>query len=310
VALALAAGLILHRRVEHAAAVKPDNSGPTYSVPVPPSPDDTQFAVAPQPADADENDYTTQRSEPDSQDTAMRVPATLKPRDVRNAPVNRVPDGPRPAAQATNAPAPSVDRVQQLANQGNAQALTILGLRAVDGTKDVAVNLPDAVKYLTQAAEKSQAVAQYRLGTLYERGQGVTADPAKASHWYELSANQGNRKAMHNLAVFYASKKDMANAARWFAKAASLGLSDSEFNLAVLCERGDGVPQSLVDAFKWYSIAATAGDIESKARVGVLQTQLNDADKATATKEIEAFHPLPFDHSANVPPEADQLAPS
>jgi localization factor PodJL len=174
----------------------------------------------------------------------------------------------------------------------------------------VAVNLPDAVKYLTQAAEKGQAVAQYRLGTLYERGQGVTADPAKASHWYELSANQGNRKAMHNLAVFYASKKDMANAARWFAKAASLGLSDSEFNLAVLYERGDGVPQSLVDAFKWYSIAATAGDIESKARVGVLQTQLNDADKAMATKEIEAFHPLPFDHGANVPPEADQLAPS
>ena len=301
--LALAASLVLHRRADHIAAAKPAPESPTYSVPLPPDGDDTQFAVAPQPA----GDFTTQRSEPDSQDMGARVPAALKPREVRNAPVNPVPDAPKPAPQPAT---PPVDRVQQLANQGNPQALTILGLRAVDGANGVAVNLPDAVKYLTQAAEKGQAVAQYRLGTLYERGQGVTADPAKASHWYELSANQGNRKAMHNLAVFYASRKDMANAARWFAKAAALGLSDSEFNLAVLYERGDGVPQSLIEAFKWYSIASAAGDVESKARVGVLQTQLNDADKATAAKEIEAFHPLAFDHGANVPPETDQLPSS
>ncbi len=62
---------------------------------------------------------------------------------------------------------------KQLAGQGNPLALTILGFRAVDGTDGAAVNLPDAVKYLTQAAEKGQAVAQYRLGTLYEHGQGV-----------------------------------------------------------------------------------------------------------------------------------------
>jgi localization factor PodJL len=70
----------------------------------------------------------------------------------------------------------------------------------------------------------------------------------------------------------------MAEAARWFAKAAALGLSDSQFNLAVLYERGDGVPQSLLDAYKWYSIAAAAGDSESKQRVGVLQGQLSGTD--------------------------------
>ena len=171
-----------------------------------------------------------------------------------------------------------------------------------------AVNLPDAVKFLTQAAEKGQAVAQYRLGTLYERGQGVPADAAKAAHWYEMAANQGNRKAMHNLAVSYAGgaagKKNMAEAARWFAKAAALGLSDSQFNLAVLYERGDGVPQSLLDAYKWYSIAAAAGDTESKARIGVLQTQLGDADKAAANKSAATFHAAPLNRSANVPPGA------
>ena len=34
------------------------------------------------------------------------------------------------------------------------------------------------------------------------------------------------------------------------------------------------MPQSLLDAYKWYSIAAASGDSESKARIGALQSQL------------------------------------
>jgi localization factor PodJL len=216
---------------------------------------------------------------------------------------------PAPAA-ASPAPA-AIDRVIKAANAGNPTALTILGLRAADGINGAPPNLPDAVKFLTQAAEKGQAVAQYRLGTLYERGQGVTLDGVKALHWYGLSAAQGNRKAMHNLAVAYASgtggKRSMAEAARWFAKAASFGLSDSQFNLAVLYERGDGVPQSLVDAYKWYSIAAATGDAESKARMAVLQTQLGDADKAAANRSVASFRAAPLNRAANVPPETADL---
>jgi len=184
----------------------------TFSLPEQPDGDNTQFVVAPQASDP----------------SASGAPP-LQQRTVRNPRVSPVP------GSAPNLPVP--DRVIQLATAGNSSALTILGLHDLDGGG----NLPDAVKFLTQAAEKSQAVAQYRLGTLYEHAQGVAADPAKAAHWYELAANQGNRKAMHNLAVFYAGgaagKKNMAEAARWFAKAAALGLSDSQFNLAVLYER-------------------------------------------------------------------------
>ncbi|HVW75467.1 MAG TPA: hypothetical protein VHC39_17645 [Rhizomicrobium sp.] len=300
--LALAAGLVLHRRVEKIIAAKPEPSVHTYSVAAatPPKADNAQPMVPLQPID--QKNFVSAQPNPDSQ-----IVVPLKPRTVRNAPVHAVPEAAKPVAAKAAGPSAPADRVQQLADKGNAQALTILGLRALDGAPSAPANLPEAIKYLTQAAEKGQAVAQYRLGTLYEHGQGVAADPAKAAHWYELAANQGNRKAMHNLAVFYASEKDMANAARWFAKASTLGLSDSQFNLAVLYERGDGLPQSLVDAFKWYSIAAAAGDLESKARVSVLETQLNDADKATAEKAIASFRPQTFDHGANVPPDLDQL---
>ncbi|HEY8253071.1 MAG TPA: hypothetical protein VIG39_00440 [Rhizomicrobium sp.] len=315
-----AAALILSRRAsapEQPVVTRP--AAPVRPSAPPPPASTVPSAVAPQnvtpPSSGattdnsktgDAKNFQTQRAEPKPQQAAQqRLPTPATPHPVKSAPVS-------PAAQSvpTRLAAPPVDKVAQLANAGSPAALTILGLRALDGTGQP-VNLPDAVKFLTQAAEKGQAVAQYRLGTLYERGQGVAADPVKAAHWYELSANQGNRKAMHNLAVSYAGgasgKKNMAEAARWFTKAASLGLADSQFNLAVLYERGDGVPQSLLDAYKWYSIAAATGDVESKQRMNTLAGQLSDPDRAAAAKSAATFHAAPLNRGANVPPEPADL---
>jgi localization factor PodJL len=139
----------------------------------------------------------------------------------------------------------------------------------------------------------------------------VAADPAKAVHWYEVAAQQGNRKAMHNLAVAYAqgtgTTKDLAQASQWFSRAANLGLADSQFNLAVLYERGMGVPQSLPDAFKWYAVAASQGDAESKARIDALSTQLSTPDRIAAQHAADSFKPQPMDRSANIPPDPAAL---
>ncbi len=336
VAAAAAAALVLSQRAKISApTVVPAPARTVSKIPTPvpavPNGNQNQFVVPPAAvatngaATGNAQDFSSQRSEPAASDGAPQAAApavqpplsspspSAAPAPSTPAPQKTgiKPDLPKTAVPTGAAKSPSPDRVIKLANGGNPVALTILGLQAVDGTNGTPVNLPDAVKFLTQAAEKGQAVAQYRLGTLYERGQGVAADGVKAVHWYGLAAAQGNRKAMHNLAVAYASgtggKKNMAEAARWFAKAASLGLSDSQFNLAVLYERGDGVPQSLVDAYKWYSIAASVGDAESKARMGVLQTQLGEADRAAANRSVAGFHALPLNRAANVPPEPADL---
>ncbi|HEU4550626.1 MAG TPA: hypothetical protein VFS01_13080 [Rhizomicrobium sp.] len=322
VVLAVAAGLVLSQRMrteprgsEIAVPAKPVShnritsappaAGKVAALPVakPSAGETAQPAVTP-PAAKPQVVQPASAAAGTREDVPSNTVKTPPQRDVHKAPAN-----PAPRGNATAHKAP--DRVIRLANADNPVAQTILGLRYLDGTVDTAVNLPEALKYLTAAAIQGQPVAQYRLGTLYERGQGVPADGAKAAHWYQMAANQGNRKAMHNLAVAYASgatgKKNMAEAARWFAKAAALGLSDSQFNLAVLYERGDGVPQSLLDAYKWYSIAAASGDAESKARVGVLQSQLSDSDRAAAQKAATAFHAAPLNRSANVPPEPADL---
>ena len=106
------------------------------------------------------------------------------------------------------------------------------------------------------------AVAQYRLAAFYERGWGAAADLERARVWYARAAEQGNVKAMHNLGVLTAAggKGDLAAAAGWFAKAAEFGLPDSQINLAILHQNGLGLPQDLVQAYKWLAIAARAGD--------------------------------------------------
>ena len=110
-----------------------------------------------------------------------------------------------------------------------------------------------AVAWYEKSAEAGLAPAQYRLGSIYEKGLGVPHDMAKAQEWYGRAADAGNVKAMHNLAVLYAEgaggAPDLERASALFRQAAEHGVRDSQFNLAILHARGLGVPQDLVEAY-------------------------------------------------------------
>jgi localization factor PodJL len=105
-------------------------------------------------------------------------------------------------------------------------------------------NLTEAARWLERAASAGLAPAQYRLGAMYERGQGVAKDLGRARSWYQAAAEKGNVKAMHNLAVNSSGREDggadYALASKWYGEAASYGLADSQFNL--------GIPPSMASA--------------------------------------------------------------
>jgi localization factor PodJL len=86
-------------------------------------------------------------------------------------------------------------------------------------------------------------------------------------------------------------------------------LTDSQFNLAVLYERGLGVKASLTEAYKWYAIASVQGDTESRTRVEALATQLPAAEKAVADATAKAFKARTADATANDPPPLAQVVP-
>jgi TPR repeat protein len=219
---------------------------------------------------------------------------------------------PAMAAHVTKTIAMTPDeRVVAQAKAGNANAELVVALKLMNGD-GVATDLPSAAHWLKKAAVQKQPVAEYWLGTLYERGRGVEKDRAKAVSWYEASAKGGNAKAMYRLGVAYAEgwtgEANYVTAANWFKQSAQLGIIDAQFNLAVLYERGQGVPQSMTKALTWYAVAAAQGDSVSMARVKALTSQLTPAKVAAAkaaAAKIKIGTPV---EAANAEPTVSQVA--
>ena len=66
-------------------------------------------------------------------------------------------------------------------------------------------------------------------------------------------------------------KKDLAEAAKWYRKAATQGVAKSQFALGLIYEKGKGVKKDLAEAAKWYGEAAAQGDVEAIRKVAKLK---------------------------------------
>ena len=185
---------------------------------------------------------------------------------------------------------------------GDPKALFETGLRLMEGRQG-APQPDEAAKWFARSAERGFAPAQYSLGTLYEKGNGVTRDPVAARDWYLKAAEQGNVRAMHNLAVLFASgvdgKSEPVLAARWFREAADYGMTDSQYNLGILYARGAGVEQDLTESYKWFSVVAAAGDSDAGAKRDEIAKSLDAGQLAAAEAKVAAFKPAVRDETAN-----------
>ena len=73
--------------------------------------------------------------------------------------------------------------------------------------------------WFRKAAEHGNAEGQYRLGGLYDRGEGVKQDSSEALKWYRKAADQDYALARDRLHQMYdreeGVKQDRAEAERW-----------------------------------------------------------------------------------------------
>ncbi len=88
-----------------------------------------------------------------------------------------------------------------------------------------ALNYRTALKEWLPVAEQGDRRAQYQVGVLYYRGEGVP--------------------------------QDFAEAAKWFRQAAERGDADAQFNLGLLYLDGTGLPKDFVRAHMWFDLAAS-----------------------------------------------------
>ena len=79
--------------------------------------------------------------------------------------------------------------IKPLAEQGLPEAQFNLGLM-FDKGQGVPQNYAEAVKWYRKAAEQGSAEAQYNLGKMYYTGQGVPKDYVMAHMWFNLTTSR------------------------------------------------------------------------------------------------------------------------
>jgi TPR repeat protein len=130
-------------------------------------------------------------------------------------------------------------------------------------------NFPDLSFYTVRWV----CVAQYMIGSMYERGQGVEKDEFTARLWYSKSADKGYPDAQVALAIMYMNgwggEKDYTKAFDLYSKNADRDAL-AQNNLGHMYSQGQGVEQDYSKAVEWFSKAAEQNDATAQINLGML----------------------------------------
>jgi TPR repeat protein len=121
----------------------------------------------------------------------------------------------------------------------------------------------DALAKWFPIARQGGVEAQFRLGWLYETGNGAQQNAITAAHWYRQAAVQGHLEAQYQLGLFsfhgFGLPQDDAQAASYFFEAANKGHAKAQYGLGVLYQTGRGLPKDLHKSRYWFSRAIGNG---------------------------------------------------
>ena len=130
-----------------------------------------------------------------------------------------------------------------------------------------------SMRWLRKAAFKD-AEAQFNLGLIYARGEGITPNDDKAIHWWKKAAQRGSPHAEMMLGLFYNLGRGVGRseqeAVNWYLKAAKFGNTNAIYNLAVLYYNGLGIDRNYEQAAKYFSILAKQGNTDAQNIYGSL----------------------------------------
>lgn len=147
--------------------------------------------------------------------------------------------------------------LKKAADQKHVPAQILLG-HVLDGAGEDEL----AVEYFRKAANQGEAEAEFELGSMYVKGEGVAQDLMKARTLIRSAAEKGYVGAVVVLAEAYlngglgfseAERKDPVESARWIKSAAEKGHAGS---LVFLVDRFLGAGGQDVEAYEWVRKAA------------------------------------------------------
>lgn len=151
----------------------------------------------------------------------------------------------------------------------------------------------EALKLFERAATSGYVNAQYRLGQLYRKGQGVDKDLNKAIDLFEKAALQGFIQAQTQLGLMYwygkEIPKDGKKALKWTQMAVDKGDANAQGILAYLYATGVGVEHDFVKAYMWAHIAMARGDKKIQGIINQLHKDMTPEQIAEGKKLAEKW---------------------
>ena len=91
---------------------------------------------------------------------------------------------------------------------------------------------------------------------MYEKGNGVAQNSAKALNWYHKAADSG-----------YSQAQEVLETEKWTRFSANLGYAESQYRLGMLYLQGKGVVPDYVEAYTWLAMVGVnaTGELQQKA---------------------------------------------
>jgi len=96
-----------------------------------------------------------------------------------------------PNQQANGTMPVDLQRLQQMATNGNAGAANALGIIYANGTR-VPQDFAEARKWFQLGSEHGNAASEMNLGILYMNGRGTPVDLNEGMRWFRSAADHGN----------------------------------------------------------------------------------------------------------------------
>jgi TPR repeat protein len=144
-------------------------------------------------------------------------------------------------------------------------------------------------------AEHGNAIAQYNLGVMYYKGEGVHQSYPDAVFWYRHAAWQGDASAQLELGVMcykgQGTLQNYAEALTWFRKASDQGSAQAQINLGAIYANGQGVPQDYILAHMWLSLAAAKNETRAVDLRDIVAAKMTAAQVAEAQKLAREWKP-------------------
>lgn len=127
----------------------------------------------------------------------------------------------------------------------------------------VAGDYVDAFGIFRCLAQRGYPPAQYRLGSMYHKGEGVEEDLGAALIQYYVAADREEPRAAYILGCMHCMgegvEEDPGQGARWFRLSAEWGYAPAQFSLGTMYASGTDIPRDSREAMKWFLLAAVQG---------------------------------------------------